>query len=275
MTILDVGTAIVPVAGLATRMQPLARAFPKEMLPIGDKPVLHHVVEELVDGGIRHIIFVVSSRAESIERYFHHIPDLDERSLLRDESPLWSKVLQCSFSFVQQDRPLGVADAVNRARQAVGDRPYLVHMGDSIIHGDTGLIKRMIACHASHAPDLTVAVSWRLPHWSSARAVAVPIEAITERLEPFQVHRFDDDAAVVPHFPFVIGRYLLNGPMPQEPSRTEPESFGGMTRLLPRCTDATVMAVPLTEDEQLLGAGTLAEYFASWRFWLESGSDER
>lgn len=274
MTTLDVRTAVIPVAGLATRMQPLARAFPKEMLPLGDRPVLHHVVEELIDGGVRHIVFVVSSRAESIERYFHHLPELDQGSQPRAESPLWNKVLRCSFSFVLQDQPLGVVDAVNRAQWAVGDHPYLVHMGDSIIRGDTGLIQRMIACHAGSPTDLTVGVSWRLPHSSSSRAVAVPVGGITQRHDPFLVRRFDDDASVLPRFPFVIGRYLLNGPMPAQAPLPGSACFGGMTHLMARREDATVMAVPLTDDEQLLGAGTLAEYFASWRFWLESQNDE-
>lgn len=264
-------TAVIPVAGLATRMQPIARAYPKEMLPLGNRPVLHHVVEELVDGGIRHIVFVVGSRSESIERYFHHLPDLDQHGIPRAENPVWSKALQCSFTFVRQDEPLGVVDAVNRAHWAVGDHSYLVHMGDSVIYRNAGLIQRMITCHASRAADLTVAVSWRLPHPSSARGVAVPVGTITDRREPFQVERFAAEGSVLPSAPFVIGRYLVRGPMPRQPAViTGPARFGGLTQLMPRGEEASVMAVPLTGDEQLLGAGTLAEYFASWRYWLES-----
>lgn len=275
----DVDTAVVPVAGLATRVQPLARTVPKEMLPLGDRPVLHYVVEELIDAGVRHIVLVVGAHSESIERYFHHVPELDERLAEKGTTaPLGSRMTHCTFSFVRQDRPLGVVDAVSRAARVVGDRPYFVHMGDSIVWKDNGILRRMVSTHGTHPADATMAVSWRLPHHTSSRAVTEPIGAISGRTRSFQVRR----VRYLEHpdqtdRPFFIGRYLLEGPMPARrprlgPSRDRapcrPDRFGGLTPLFVNGERAKVMAVPLLDEERLLGVGTLPEYFVSWRTWL-------
>jgi UTP--glucose-1-phosphate uridylyltransferase len=274
MTVGRVHTAVIPVAGLATRIQPIARSVPKEMLPLGDKPMLHHVVEELVNGGIQHIIFVLGTRSEAIERYFHYLPDLDGDWSAREANPVWSKILRCSFTFVRQERPSGVIDAVRKAYWNVGAGPYIVHMGDSIIHKDAGLIERMIACHDHNSADLTIGVSWHIPHPTSASGAVASTEQIgQEHNQPFHVKRFLGIAESDPlNNPYVIGRYLLEGPMPAVTVLPgQGARFGSLTSLIPNGDSASVMAVPLIGDEQLLGAGTTVEYAASWRRLLEAG----
>ncbi|MGH3964738.1 MAG: sugar phosphate nucleotidyltransferase [Gammaproteobacteria bacterium] len=279
MTGLIVDTAVIPLAGLATRMQPLARSVPKEMLPLGDRPVLHYVVEELVDAGVEHIVFVVGTRSETIERYFHHLPDLDERlnqsGTGRSRDPLWQKIERCSFSFVRQDEPLGIADAVRRAQPVIRDRWYFVHMGDSIIWQDAGLLSRMISCQAEASVDATIAVSRRLPHCSSTRALAEPAAGVDPAGQPYDVARITEAGERQREGgrhtqPFVIGRYLLKGPMPS-PGQCASDSgkFGGLTPWLSKGSTASVRAVSLLDTEYLLGAGTLGEYQTSWRRWLD------
>lgn len=266
----EVETAIIPLAGLATRMQPLARTVPKEMLPLGDRPLLHLVVEELVNGGVRHIVFVVGPRSEAIERYFHHLPDLDGADEARSKDPIWAKTAQCSFSFVRQDEPCGVLDAVRRAYWMVrDDRPYIVHMGDSIIWHDSGLIKRMISCHRETSSDATFAVGWRLPHYDT-HSVAEPIDEAAPADLAFEVRQTSRlQQQESKRAPFVLGRYLLNGPMPPRGELLmQVNRFGGLTPLMHNGESASVMAVPLIGRERLLGAGTLGEYHASWRQWL-------
>jgi UTP--glucose-1-phosphate uridylyltransferase len=278
MTELVVDTAVIPLAGLATRMQPIARSVPKEMLPLGDRPVLHYVVEELVNAGVEHIVLVVGARSETIERYFHHLPDLDERldqsGNGRGRDPLWKKIAHCSFSFVRQDEPLGVADAVRRAQPIVRDRWYFVHMGDSIIWHDAGLLGRMISCQAKSSVDATIAVSRSLPHCSSTRATAEAAAGVNPLDQSYDVVRITEagerQQGDRPTQSFVIGRYLLKGPMPS-PDQFVSDSgrFGGITPWLSRGSAASVRAVSLLETEHLLGAGTFGEYQTSWRRWLE------
>ncbi|MDQ3760242.1 MAG: NTP transferase domain-containing protein [Actinomycetota bacterium] len=278
MAELVVDTAVIPLAGLATRMQPIARSVPKEMLPLGDRPVLHYVVEELVNAGVEHIVLVVGARSEAIERYFHHLPDLDKRldqsGNGRGRDPLWQKMARCSFSFVLQDEPLGITDAVRRAQPVVRDRWYFVHMGDSIIWHDAGLLRRMIYCQAEASVDATIAVSRSLPHCSSTRAIAEPAAGVDPGDQPYDVARITEaeerQQGGWPTQPFVIGRYLLKGPMPSRSQcASDSGKFGGFTPWLSKGSTASVRAVSLLETEHLLGAGTLAEYQTSWRRWLE------
>jgi UTP--glucose-1-phosphate uridylyltransferase len=272
MTAVD--TAIVPLAGLATRMQPLARSVPKEMLPLGDRPVLHHVVAELAAAGVEHVVLVVGSRSEAIERYFHRLPDLDDRldrqGRGRLDDPHWTALTRCTFSFVRQDEPSGVADAVGRAARVVGDRPFIVHMGDSVVWRDRGLLGRMVGCYSDTHADVTVAVGRHLPHPTSARAVAEPAAGAPGVDRPYPVRRLlPSPRPDAPDLPFVVGRFLLRGPIvPWVGPANGFGRIGGLTPLVPDPDGASVMAVPLLDEERLLGAGTLAEYHASWRQWL-------
>lgn len=281
--------AVIPVAGLATRVQPLARSLPKEMLPLGELPILHRVAIELADAGVRHFVLVVGRHAEPIERYFHHIPELDERLAEKGIAhPLSPLPTDCAFTFVRQDRPLGVADAVRRAARLVGREPYFVHMGDSIIWKDTGLLGRMLLAHRTRQADATFAVGRRLPHSTSTKAVTEPLDQPAGRDDVFSIRRVTEAAELTEaaqvtetagappgtaRLPFSIGRFLLEGPMPYGGEDHDgPARFGGLTPLLTGRDKAKVLAVPLVGDETLLGVGTMGEYLTSWRTWLaESG----
>lgn len=268
-----ISTAVVPVAGLATRMQPLARAMPKEMLPIGDRPLLHYVVEELAAAGIRHIVFVINSRCETVARYFHHLPDFDRDRSAWESDKLWSKISSCTFSFVYQDHPDGILDAIMRAYPLVYHMPFLVHMGDSMIFRDKGIARRMTECHAGTGADFTIAVSWRTPHRTFTKVFAEPAERIEHPDQPFRVRRFSDVPRPGREAPYVIGRYVLSAPtrMPGTPGASGEASgrFGRLSPLIRNGDSASVMAVPLVGDEEMLGAGTTGEYLASWQRWLE------
>jgi UTP--glucose-1-phosphate uridylyltransferase len=272
-----VDTAVIPLAGLATRIQPLARAFPKEMLPLGDRPVLHHVIEELASAGVRHVVLVLGARAETVRRYFDRIPELDkrleERGHGRTRDPMWVSLADVRLTFVVQEKPRGVADAVSRARDVIGDRPYLVHMGDSVVWPASGVIRRMIEAFAETDADMTVAVGWSLVHGTGANAVAEPIDGEVPADRPFRVRRFlENPPADGPALPFVVGRFLMKGPL--VPWQGGPSGFGRLGGLAPLCRDpdaARVVAVPFAPQEQLLGSGTLAEYHASWRHILGGG----
>jgi UTP--glucose-1-phosphate uridylyltransferase len=273
-----IDTAVVPLAGLATRIQPLARAYPKEMLPLGDRPVLHHVLEELAGAGIRHVVFVLGPRAETVQRYFDRIPELDarleERGRGRGADPMWACVAGVRLTYVVQEKPVGVADAVSRAADVIGDRPYLVHMGDSVVWPTSRIIRRMIESFAETDADMTVAVGRSLVHLSGANAVAEPIDAQVPAGQPFQVRRFLESApAGGPALPFVIGRFLLKGPLVRwRGGVTEFGRLGGLAALMSDPDAASVVAVPSERDERVLGSGTLAEYRASWRHILNGTS---
>jgi UTP--glucose-1-phosphate uridylyltransferase len=110
-----VTTAVVPVAGRGTRLRPATRALPKEMLPVGGKPVVQHIIEELVANGIDRVVFVTAPGKEAIEAHFE------------GEYP------GITFSSVVQPAPRGLGDAVLTAEALVADRPFAVALGDAIL----------------------------------------------------------------------------------------------------------------------------------------------
>lgn len=161
--------AVIPVAGLGTRLLPTTKAIPKEMLPAGRLPIIHHVVEELIQAGIRRILFVSGRSKGAIENHFDdysallmHL-ELDGRDV-RDVGRFDYRQRGIEFFFTRQQvplgqtKPLGTGDAVASAESFVGGAPFVVAFGDSIIRTDSGdsLLQRMIASHDSHQSACTI-----------------------------------------------------------------------------------------------------------------------
>ncbi len=278
-----VETAVVPVAGLATRMQPLSRAVPKELLPLGDRPVLHWVVEELVAAGVRHIVMITSSRTEAVERYFSDDPVLDERLAGSEaafpDGALWQTIRDCDFSFVRHGRARGIADAVMRGRHAAGTGPFYVHMGDSIMWQDNGLLARMAEHHEAEDATCTAAVTWRPAFEKSHRAVAIAVEQDVAETDAYFLARRLDEQPVgdMGQRAALVGRYLFSRAMvnTQSDPMTDEGVFGSMTGVFADASEESerIVAVALQGSERILGAGSLQEYRASQAFLIRAGEE--
>src|SRR5215469_18301360 len=127
---MQIRKAVLPVAGLGTRVLPASKVIPKEMLPLVDKPTLQYIVEEAVAAGIEEIIFVTSRSKRSIEDHFDIFPELEqtlERKGKRKELAEVRRAYQmASFAVVRQPVPLGLGHAVLTAKDLVGDEPFAV-----------------------------------------------------------------------------------------------------------------------------------------------------
>ena len=129
--------AVFPVAGLGTRFLPATKAIPKEMLTVVDAPVLQHVVDEAIEAGIEHFIFVTGRGKAVIEDYFDIAYELESLLKERNKAPqqaLLKKQLPAAgaTSFTRQQAPLGLGHAVWCARELVGDEPFAVVLPDMI-----------------------------------------------------------------------------------------------------------------------------------------------
>ena len=164
---MQVQKVVIPVAGAGTRLLPVTKCQPKEMLPVGRKPVVQYVVEEAEAAGLKQILFVTGRQKTSIEDHFDKDPALAQllnqagRSELLEE--LAYEELAVSFFFVRQREPKGLADAIATARDFVGSEPFVVSLGDSIIASRSGaaggnLLERMIDCHLTNGAACTIAV---------------------------------------------------------------------------------------------------------------------
>ena len=134
--------AIIPAAGMGTRFLPATKSMPKEMLPIVDKPVLQHVIEEAVESGIDDILIVTGRGKMAIENHFDHNPELELFLRDNDKDDLVESIRdvagRANIHYIRQKRQLGLGDAIRLGRQHMGSEPFAVLLGDTIIHPQDG-----------------------------------------------------------------------------------------------------------------------------------------
>lgn len=149
---MDISIAVVPVAGLGTRLLPATKSQPKEMLPVGRKPVVQYVVDELTRVGMKRILFITGPGKASIENHF----DLNEELIrvLRESgkeellAELEYERTAVQYFYTRQRQLLGLGHAVLCSEAFVGNQPFVVALGDSIIgmHAQSDIIQRMKRC---------------------------------------------------------------------------------------------------------------------------------
>ena len=152
--------AVIPAAGVGTRLLPATKSQPKEMLPVGRKPVIQYVVEEIQSAGIQNILIVTSQQKRAIEDHFDPDPHLEKRIAEKEESrsPLDYLDENCRMFYVRQSDPKGLADAIAKSERFVGGEPFVVCLGDSIIHSNGGqdTLKRLIDAHENRGAAATI-----------------------------------------------------------------------------------------------------------------------
>ena len=146
---MKVTKAVFPVAGLGTRFLPVTKASPKEMLPIVDKPLIQYAVEEAVDAGIDHMVFVTGRNKRAIEDHFDKAYELETElsargrdKMLQQVQDILPKHVTCSY--VRQSVALGLGHAVLCAKAVVRDEPFAVILADDLIDAQPGCLKQMI-----------------------------------------------------------------------------------------------------------------------------------
>ena len=134
--------AVIPVAGFGTRMLPLSKSVPKELLPLGNRPAIHYVVEEAIAAGIKHIVLVGHAQKSAIENYFDINAELDSQLRTKGKDQL-ADSLNClpddvTVSMIRQGKPLGLGHAVLAARPIIGEHDFAVLLPDVVLDPFTG-----------------------------------------------------------------------------------------------------------------------------------------
>jgi len=146
--------AVLPVAGLGTRVLPASKVIPKEMLPIVDKPTLQYIVEEAVAAGVEEIIFVTSRSKRSIEDHFDAFPELEavleRKGKHKELEELRQLQTMATYTSVRQPEPLGLGHAVLCAKELVGDEPFIVMLGDILIPPETPCLPELIKVYEQY-----------------------------------------------------------------------------------------------------------------------------
>jgi UTP--glucose-1-phosphate uridylyltransferase len=192
-------TAVIPAAGMGTRMLPATKAVPKELLPIVEKPALQLIVDEAVGAGVDHLVIVTSRSKPAIEQYFASDASVEQslerqgRGSVADQLRRYGSDIRVSFAY--QDRPLGLGHAIGCARAAVGEQPFFVMLPDELM-SDSSLLAGLARVVAD--TNIGAVALKRMPRAELSLA-ALPFVGVVEKPSV-------DDA---PSDLAIIGRYAL------------------------------------------------------------------
>ena len=202
--------AVLPVAGLGTRVLPATKAIPKEMLPVFDRPAIQYVVDEALAAGIEHIVFVTGRNKSAIEDYFDRAYELEDSLRLKGKTSLLQELESDlrpagSMSFVRQQSPLGLGHAVWCARDLIGDEPFAVMLPDMLMMAMPSCLAQMKTAYEKVGGNI-IAVE---PTDTPEQYGVIDPESRDGRLLKMKgmVEKPKRDAA--PSNLFISGRYLL------------------------------------------------------------------
>ena len=204
--------AIIPAAGLGTRLLPNTKSIPKEMIPLVDKPVIQYIVEEAVSAGVEEILIITNRGKSPIEDYFDYSPDLEAR-LIQDGKAKEAEAVRAvadmaDVYFLRQKETKGLGHAVWRARSFVGNEPFAVLLGDDIMLGEKPVLKQLV--EAAEANECSAVAIHQVPDelivkYSSvklAEQLGERVYRITDMNEKPLLHEKLSDYAI-------LGRYVL------------------------------------------------------------------
>jgi UTP--glucose-1-phosphate uridylyltransferase len=270
---MSIDIAVVPVAGMGTRLLPATKSQPKEMLPVGRKPVVQYVVEELAQSGINRLLFITGASKTSIENHF----DTDERLInhLR-ESGREEELEQLDFErrdveyfYTRQRRQLGLGHAVLCAKSLVGSQPFVVALGDSIIgiNAKSDIVQRMTEEFESSKADIVIAFE-EVPQADVVRyGIAKPKGKVGAR---FELEDLIEKPSVeeAPSTLAVASRYVLSPAIFEALEETQPGKGGeiqltdAIRILLKRGAKGVGMVLPA--DERRFDIGNYGSYFRAF-----------
>jgi UTP--glucose-1-phosphate uridylyltransferase len=172
--------AVIPAAGLGTRVLPISKAMPKEMLPIVDKPAIQYIVEEAVRSGIEDILIITSRGKSIMEDHFDRGPELEDRLLSAGKQKEYDKMVEiahlANIQYVRQKETKGLGHAIYCAKTFIGDEPFAVLYGDDVIIGDDPATSQLCAAYEQYG--LGVAGIKRVPMEDLHRYSSLKVEGI-------------------------------------------------------------------------------------------------
>ena len=204
--------AILPVAGLGTRVLPAAMATPKNLLNVVDRPIIAYVVAEARAAGIEHLIFIVGRGQGGIEDYFDHNVELEANLKAKGKTELLAEVRAelarpGEMSFVRQMQPLGLGHAVWCARDLIGDEPFAVILPDMLMDAPTPALGQAIAAYEKVGGNIVVVEP--APEGKAHQYGIVAIDAPQGRLARMTGMVEKPAPGTEPSNLFVSGRYVL------------------------------------------------------------------
>lgn len=212
-TMPKVRKAIIPAAGLGTRMLPISRAVPKEMLPIMDYPAIYYLVKEAAKSGITDILIITGRDKHAMEDFFDYSPEYDAALAAKGrESDLAALHSACDLAnvyFLRQKQPKGLGHAVLRAKDFVGDEPFAILYGDDIVFSEVPVVRQLIDTYEKYG-RAAVGVK-EVPTEQLQKYCSMKAEAIDGSADEFFVDDMIEKPAPGKEFSnlAILGRVLL------------------------------------------------------------------
>ena len=268
----EVKIAVVPVAGLGTRLLPATKSQPKEMLPVAKKPVVQYVTEELEANGIEQILFITGKSKTSIENHFDFDHELIRGLREGGKEELLAELeferMGVRFFFTRQRRQRGLGDAIGCAQYFTADHPFVVALGDSImgLEQPSRLVSQMLAVYRENPGSNVIAVEevplnrvsrYGIVHPGGEGGI-FPIRGLIEKPSPEKA----------PSNLAIAGRYVLSPPIYDALGETPPDSGGEvqLTHAIQRLLELgeSVIGVRLSEKEKRYDIGNFQSYFEAF-----------
>lgn len=181
---MKVKKAIIPAAGLGTRVLPASKAIPKEMLPLVDKPAIQYIVEEAVHAGIEDILIITNRNKTVMEDHFDRSPELEQKLAAAgklDKLEIVNNVSSLAdITYMRQKETLGLGHAVLCARPFVGNEPFAVLYGDDVIVGKNPAIGQL--CKAYDEYDMGIAGIKQVPEQNINKYSSLAVEPMRGRM---------------------------------------------------------------------------------------------
>ena len=204
--------AIIPLAGLGTRLLPLTSVFAKELLPINGKPGIEYILDECIEAGIKEVIFIISKKKMMIKKYFYNDKFYKDIIKRKKDSRIikeYNKILKYKkmIKFVFQDKPLGTGDAVLKTKKLIKDKYFLMLLPDDLII-KKNCSKSMIAIHKKF--NTSVMASMKVNKSEVSRWGIYNIKKKVDKMN-FIIKSVVEKPTIkqAPSNSAVIGRYIL------------------------------------------------------------------
>ncbi|HQK84139.1 MAG TPA: UTP--glucose-1-phosphate uridylyltransferase GalU [Atribacter sp.] len=206
-----ISKAVIPVAGYGTRLLPVTKSQPKEMLPIVDKPAVQYVVREAIDSGVESILFVTGRGKRAIEDYFDYAVELELELENKGKFDLLQEVRDIGdmirIFYVRQKLQKGLGDAVYQAKRFINDSPFAVLLADDIIDSTDPVLRQMIDLYRKR-PGIILAVT-RIPQEEISQWGVIKGKEIGKGTFKVEDMIEKPDPGEAPSDLAIIGRYIL------------------------------------------------------------------
>ena len=204
--------AILPVAGLGTRVLPAAKTTPKNLLNVFDRPIVAHVAAEARAAGIEHMIFIVGRGQTAIEDYFDHNIELETQLKAKGRDAILADVMSDlggpgEMSFVRQMQPLGLGHAVWCARDLIGDEPFAVILPDMLMAAEPAALRQAVSAYEQVGGNVIVVE--QVPESETHKYGIVAVEPSGGRLARMTGMVEKPPQGTAPSNLIVSGRYIL------------------------------------------------------------------